>query len=607
MRRHLLAAALIASSVAIVGTAPAYAAPAAPTLSNLSTSVAGHVTGTVTAGPDAESVWVCWHDCQINTGNTDGGWVPLGDVDPEKQTRSVRFDLPTWGFADGNVSARACPTSPGLDQCLDRSEITTSEVMAATDVIPTVTWGSDTTIGHNSDGSYQAASATVSDPDGGGRLNVLWDYTSPEWGKTKMTVPVDHSGSTPLYVGDGVGTFTLYRCPDYHDFAYRCTYYRDQSSPTTEVDHAQVATNFTVEPISSQSPNSQVTFKTYKQGSWELDWTGSLNNTEVISGSTGGTLTSGGIASFEIPGEGLPEGIINFNGTLSVVDPDFGPYSDRFYGYLVIDRTGPIVGSVVASRTEIHPLAIDALAKYRTTRIQASDTSALDADEHVEIRNSSGTQVRMLEADYQGGPAKALWDGRNDAGAVVPAGSYSIAFVDSYGNRSIARRTVTVSSTRGVLKVFKKTVSAAGSKQDKYVGRCSTLKSPASRGWSGSLGYFANTRCGSTTSAASAVGTVNAIRIPSAVGYNNLRIDTYGGAARGWRSSASSAYFNQSTLKWTTFRTVRGGLGTHTGTIVPLEQYVDAGRWVVWEFGTSNFNRYDVKSFTVVARYYVWQ
>jgi len=605
MRRHLLAAALIASSVGIVGTAPAYAAPAAPTLSNLSTSVAGHVTGTVTAGPDAESVWVCWSRCQVNTFLTGAGWIPL-----DAATHSADFDLPTWGFSKATVTSVACATAPSSGSTCasgDFSATVESAPLTPTDLIPAVTWPSDTTIGHNADGSNQEASASVDDP-AGGKLNLDWHTENPKTGSSDLITAVSHPGSTQLNLGDGVGYFRIFRCSEFS--SYDCTYYPTQDSAQTTVARGAMTTYLNPAPITSTSPDSLAAITTDKHGTFQVDWHVSSNGQEVagLTGSASGTLTSGGSTQITIPGAGLSDGEVTVDGVMTVNDPDFGPFSAAISNTLAIDRTNPVIEGMSVSLTEIHPRAIDALMKYQASTIKVHDDTQLDYNDKIEIRNASGTRVRLLRPSITSGTEeRAVWNGWNDHGAVVPDGTYTVASVDSYGNRSALTRTIKVSNARGVMKVFKKTVSAAGSKQDKYVGRCSTLKSPASRGWSGSLGYFANTRCDSTTSAASAVGTVNAIRIPSAVAYNNLRIDTYGGAARGWRSSASSAYFNQSTLKWTTFRTVRGGLGTHTGTIVPLEQYVDAGRWVVWEFGTSNFNRYDVKSFTVVARYYVWE
>ncbi|MDO7868860.1 hypothetical protein [Nocardioides jiangxiensis] len=603
MRRHLLAAALIAGSVTVLAGTPAYAAPAAPTLTDLDTSVAGHVTGTVTGGADAQSAWVCWGHCHVNTGQTGDWWIPL---DPS--THAATFDLPTWGFSEGEVGAVVCSTAPPKGaSCDSYSTQTLSDTLTATDVIPTVTWPTDATIGHNPDGSDQQASVTMDDA-GGGSLRVVWSYQNENGDNALVTVPVAHTGSTQLALADGVGTLTAYRCSEFN--GYDCVYYHDLSSPQMTVARSSQPYYLSAPAITSTVGTSHATLPTSHHGTFQATWHVSADGTEVSgsAGSASGPLADDGSAPIDVPGSGLPDGDLTVEGTIAIDDPDFGPSTTAFSGSLLVDRQGPAIEGLTVTRTGIHPTAIDALASYRTTTIKVHDDTQLDYADKIVIDNASGAQVRVLEPEVDSWlDEHAVWDGRDEAGDVVPDGTYTVSAVDPLGNRSDLHRTVAVAHTSGVLKTFSRTVTAGGSKVDGFVGRCSNLKSPASRGWSGSRGYYANTRCRSTRGDDSVVLTVNGIQLPQAVRYGSFRVDTYGGASRGYGGSqAALSYHRASDGDVVSTRTLGSTLGTHTGTSVSTTPLLLANRVVLWSLGTANFNHYDVKSFTVTARYYAW-
>lgn len=604
MRRLLLATALITGSVTVFAATPAYAAPAAPVLSGLDTSVPGHVTGTVTGGADAQSAWVCWSGCHINTGLTGAGWIPL---DPA--THSATFDLPTWGYTDGEVKTVVCATAPTTgSNCAagDVSPSVSSATLTATDVVPTVTWPTDTTIGHNPDGTDQQASVTVSD-SGGGTLLVDWTYSEPETGDNDLTTTVAHDGETQLNLADGVGHLRLFRCNVYNSDP--CTHYDLDSAEMTVARQSQVL-YFTAPAITAAADPSHAVVPTGKHGTFQASWHVTADGQPVAGsdGSASGTLADDGGAPIDVPGAGLPEAEgLRIEGTISVDDPDFGPSTSSFSGYLVVDREGPAIEGLTVTRPAIHPTAIDALASYRTTTVKVHDATQLDYNDKIAITNASGVQVRLLEPEIDSWTDEhAVWDGRNESGSVVPAGTYTVTSVDTHGNTSALSRTVTVSHASGVLKTFKKTVSVGGSKVDSFVGRCSTLKNPASRGWSGSRGYYANTRCKSTRTNDTVVLTLHGQQLPTAVKYGSFRVDTYGGASRGYRGSqAAISYHRASDGEAVNTRTLGGTLGTHTGTSVSPSSLL-RGRTVLWSVGTAKFNHYDIKNFTVVARYYTW-
>ncbi|TCJ24143.1 hypothetical protein [Nocardioides jejuensis] len=604
MRRHLLAAALIAGSVTVLAGTPAYAAPAAPVLSDLDTSVAGHVTGTVTGGPDAQSAWVCWSGCHINTGLTGAWWIPL---DPS--THAATFDLPTWGYRDGAVSTVVCATAPSPgSNCSsgNASPAVYSDTLTATDVVPTITWPADTTIGTNPDGTTQQVSATLSDT-GGGKLTVDWTYSEPDAGDHDLLTPVAHNGTTQLNLADGVGHLRLFRCNDYNSDP--CTHY-DVDSAQTTVDRESETLYLSSPAITSAVDPSHGSLPTNHQGAFQASWHVSADGQE-IAGSTGaasGTIADDGSAAIDIPGAGLPEGYdLRVDGTISIDDPDFGPTTRPFTGSLTVDREGPAIEGLTVSRTSIHPTAIDALASFRTTTIAVHDDTQLDYQDKIAIHNASGVQVRVLEPEVDSWfDEHVVWDGRDEAGDVVPVGTYTVTSVDPLGNPSGLSRTVAVWHSNGILKTFTKKVTPAAAKVATVRGRCATLASPASRGWTGSIGYYANARCRSTSNGDDVASTVSAVTLPTAVRYRDLHVDTYGGASLKYRASAVIGYWNDAAGEWKAMHQIGGTVATHAGITVTATPYVDGHRTVHWLLGTAKFNRYDVKTFTVTARYYAW-
>lgn len=602
-----LAVLIIAAAVSglpIVATDAAVPAPPV-TVSDLDVSSPGHLTGTVTT--DAPFVWVCFNNCRLSSGQTnDGQWLSV-----PADTHELDFDLPTWGHSEGKVIVRGCSVAPpAWEACAAPSYSVPSDVLIPTDLVPTIAWPTDTTIGRNGDDTPQQVGMAVSDPGGGGNLKLVWSYVDP-WTRIPggQSVPLAHEGPATLDLEDGVGTLRVYRCAIANVSA--CTSYTAPGNPTVTVARgAMRATLASATVITSGTPDNTATIRTDHSGDYTLDWSIEQDGVTVpgSEGRDAGTIGEDGTITFTIPGAGLPDGHLTVAGQLVVDDPDFGSYSSPLTteAALTADRAGPAYENLTVSRTTIHPKAVEALSAYRWVGISIKDSEQVNDGDRVEIRNTAGATVRHL-VPWAATSLLGLadWDGRDDAGVVVPAGSYTVVAVDALGNPSPITRTVTVSHAKGVLHTYRRTVSAAGSTIDKYVGRCSTLRRPSLRGWSGSLGYYSNSRC-RRTSRASTVSTLNAFRLPrtSAVRYLDARVDTYGGASR--RVPRSHGLIRLwAADEWTSFEEVSRRVGTHTGPRRPGA--VDGDRWVVWNFATALGNRYDVKSFTVTARYYSWQ
>ena len=199
----------------------------------------------------------------------------------------------------------------------------------------------------------------------------------------------------------------------------------------------------------------------------------------------------------------------------------------------------------------------------------------------------------------------ATWDGTGDDPYPVIGGTYTIGVIDISGNVAAPTTTVAVSDLRLIRTTYRRTVTASGSKVAQYVGRCSALRTPARRGWSGSLGYHANDRCGRHSWRASAVSTAHRIRLPAAERYLNIHVNTYGGAARSRPRSRAIVRYRTTSDTWVGVHAITGSLGTRAGPTLSTNGLVSRNRSFRWGVASAYGNRYDVARFTVVLHYYV--
>lgn len=271
-----------------------------------------------------------------------------------------------------------------------------------------------------------------------------------------------------------------------------------------------------------------------------------------------------------------------------------------------VDTHGPVVTSTSLSKPYVRPEAADAASQSITISAYGPDAALNDT---FVLVDAAGEPMRYLTTWVEPGVARhAFFDGRHQDGTMLPSGTYAIQLRDAGGQTSTT--TISVPVQRLVAKTFKTTVTARGSKVDQYVGRCSTLRTPASRGWSGSLGYYANARCRSTRWADSAVATQHRVVLPVAASYVDVQLSTYSGASRGYgRSQAVMLYDNPSETAAVASRTLGATLATRAAARVPAAKVlrtVNGRRHVYWEVATAYGQRYDVKSFTLTVRYKVW-
>jgi len=602
--RSLPAAIAIAAALAVPLTAlvPAYADPPAdPVFSSLDSSVAGHLTGTITSAGVPE-IYVRF----ANTAGVQYRHVTLaGDSDS--------FDLPTWGYAGSTtIYAYAClTTAQTAGEC---STPTPMGSFTPTDVTPTVTWSSDTTIGP----ADQVTVTGVTDT-GGGLLFAQFDNDVPIPDPPRFAL-VDNAVAN---LEDGFGQIVGFRCDDLNPD--QCASF-DAQSPAYDVRQQLHLTYDTVTKITAGHPDTSVQLHVIRPGTYDLTWHLAFpagTDPGVSDSVTGGTITGTDLAPITIPGAALTtSGSYLLEGTLTVHGSDAGFDGDYVLDLdgspavsptVTVDRTGPSLTSVTASPTTIYPRILHN-STYRSWTTFAIFGTGLPNVVAAKLYKRTGTgdtfqRTLTIKPGVNSLHGTAVWTGLLSGGVPAPAGLYVVKFEDSDGNASSRVGSVTVSSKKLVTKTWTRTFSPAGTLADSYVGKCSTLREPSLRGWYHSFGYYANTRCASQTSKDSLISTLHVTFLPKAVQYVDIHVNAYGGAARAKPGSkARIRYLTTSTdpaKQWASTRTISSTLGTHAGYTRSTSGLVFKDRSFGWGIYTGFGYQYDIKSFTVVLHYKV--
>jgi flagellar hook capping protein FlgD len=586
--RHLALPTLIAAVIALgTLTAPASAAEAPPfEVSAIDTSTPGHARGTVTT--DAAYV-------RTQLFNADMGVVTGATFRPvSADTRGASFDYQTWGLEDGSfVTVRAC-TGAADYTCGPESTVE----FTPSNVAPEVTWSEVDKVSPDNPPYV----ITVSDPQGDGSTLMAFFRTGRE--------TVNRSGDTTLTLPgqDGTGQIEIWRCgtPSY------CVPTGVVSPEITARRRlwavATLSTSGPLRPDADEKPDATMSVSTELAGDYTLDWWVEATNGTPLPGvgETGIPVTLGALTPHALPIDltGLTSGTRYVRVRLTGDFDGFGELSgvsSRDDGWLVVDVTPP-AGAVSVSSKSLYP--------YRDGY---QDTVAVDlgvtnerVDAQLEVLDDEGQMVKKFHESQSLG--EFTWDGRVTGGGDAPAGNYTFraTLTDDLGNAAVYEGgPVTVSSKKLVTRTFRKTVTAAGSMQDKSIGRCSVLKRPSARGWAGSFGYYTNTKCDGTWDK-SVVVTMHAVKVPAAHSYGTFNVSTYGGAAKS--RPGSYLFLDQLTKKgtWGDKDTRLGyQLGAHRGPTHQAAAYLYGGRSLVWSVYTGLGAAYDVKGFTVTMSYQV--
>lgn len=583
VRRVLWVVAVLAAVVStVLVSAPAHAAaPAIPSVSGLSTNVPGHLTGTV-ASAGATYVMITGESAGKPQSTPSTKVVLAGGPTP--------FDIPTWGLSGTSyLRVDACtegPTPEDLPTCTGGVYLSASFVPK--DIVPSVVFSGDTTIGPG-----QSVSVTADD-QGGGILAAEWRYNNLPYGERSQ---LDQHGTTEIQPTlNGPYELVVVRCAS---LGGPCASFSPKVAKLYQVYLYAPLTNIAVAPVNLAHPTTALLAKTVLHGQYDVHWTLTSGPwTQVLSGDVlDQPIGSDGTLTAPIDGSTLADGSYTLHATATIRDPDFGTFADQSIPDMnvQVDRVPP-EATLSVQRPTIYPQVADA-------RYPASTTISVTGADVVSVMILSGTTaVRTLPKD--GSPI--AWNGRYASGALAPAGAYTVVAVDQAGNPASATGQVSVSPLRKVAKTWTKIVSARGSMEDRYVGRCSTLRNPSARRWRGSLGYYANTRCGTQTAKASAVQTLHVAYAPAGYEYRSIRVDVYGGPARGRpKNRAVMGYVNNRTGEILRSTVVKGPVGWHQGTAIPTRDALFRDRSFGWVFGTAYRNRYDVAKFKLTVAYYV--
>ena len=281
----------------------------------------------------------------------------------------------------------------------------------------------------------------------------------------------------------------------------------------------------------------------------------------------------------------------------------------------------PERGALVGTATG--DLWVDATAPELRTRISGDllfpvRDGFLDHLE-VEVADEYGLENVMIDlldrgevvaSVYRGSPTEnPYWIRGLVKRESLPSGTYTVRIsgLDRVRNLATDRYRIRVDDRQRVLRTYHKTVPAARTVVDQYVGACSSLGPAAGRGWAGSLGLYSSP-CRSDRG--EIVLTVHGLRVPFSAGDPRrwITVSTYGGAARGEGSAyIVHGWFRAKDDKFIQRRQFNGRLRSHASWSVPPSEVlrnIDGKGMVYFQLGLTGGSRYDVKSFTIDYPYF---
>lgn len=586
MQSHVRIVMLVAVLIGAMGLTVAPAS-AAPTITTTTTKGQVHATAT---GLSADY----YYHFVIMAG---GGDEPLAASDSVQANGdgTTSATLPTWGI--GSEAYLALLRCANQDCSLGGTALVAEAPITPVDPGPTVTWDSATVVGPDSPGY----TVNIDEADGGGALAAYATHHSGEreavsdQGTTLLTFPESRNES---------GTVTLLRCQD--ETYQVCT-------PVTESPEIAIRRSLRAHVYGDQLPGEagpdgfSILMFTDDPGEYTADWWLEAEGTDTRLAGVGAT---GVPVTFPIDGRQawVP---LSFAGARSS-----GPVDLR----VRLARTYPGAGIITGLSEDDLSFTLNALAadSFRVSRsvfyprpdgyldkvaVSARTTEAVPSE--LQVLNRTGVVVRR----YPGARTTShrfTWDGRTGSGKFADAGLYTFRlrvtdWRGGYQYFTIGR--VTVSLKRLVTRTFVKTVSAGASRYAARVGRCSTLRTPASRRWAGSEGLYSATKC-RRGAAANSVRTVHKLVVPAAVRYQRLALSVYGGAAKARPASQLQFDLRRRTGHWAGHdMRLPHHLGNHATGSYAAAPYVTVSRRVHWAVKAVNGSRYDVKSFTIRLTY----
>ncbi len=461
-----------------------------------------------------------------------------------------------------------------------------------------VTWPAATTI------NPSTATYTLQISDVGGPGDLM-----AEWQGEPQAIP--HAGTHNFaFNTDGTGVITILRCnpdcvPAGVESPILVVYRALQVNPGATWTPAPVggSANVTVQVV----PDLGTATATVD---WSLLETVTPGSNVLATGSASVAQLANGDLPFTVtPPTDLPEGTYGLMVSVQATVSGLGVLSGTLTEPAALIVDNPPTVTVETTETLFYPF-IDRYLDRLHYRFMVSEPATVS----LRVIDATGSRVRGLVTRSVAADTwiDEVWNGRDRRNRYLPAGVFRVVAraTDTAGNVvEMISPEVTTSNAKLKMLTSTKTYTAKKTLNDKFVGACSSLVSPSSHGWSGSLGYYSQTRCKRMTNNASVVVGAHAWWIPEAVSgkYGKLKISAYGGGARGTRSAyAVMGYIRASDNEFLNRVQFPAGVGWHAGQSASVAPFVrfDAGRpFVVWNVGLTQGSRYDVKSFKVQIGY----
>jgi hypothetical protein len=345
----------------------------------------------------------------------------------------------------------------------------------------------------------------------------------------------------------------------------------------------------------------------YSEGTYDIAWRLEADGAPIGPTGTKHGRVDNHAAPFQVDGTALTDGTYDLLGTIDLTLDAGGVQNAEFSGQLKVDRTGPAVTSITVSRPTIYPMLQTAAYPGSVVFTLTGDIGSVDYDYRIEIAKGAVKPYAFMPSDQTDGRHLVTWSGDIGwTGPHAPPGIYTLAAYDQYDNPSAVTAQVTVSSLHFVSRVFKTTVTARRSLENKFVGKCATLRSPSLHRWKGSLGLYTNTKCKSRSFQKSGVQTVHSIKVPaSAGGYGAITVDTYGGAASSRRrSTVVVAMVSKKNKLLNRYRTKSKVGRTNAYSFFVNQDVVWPDHTIAWVVAPARpGDRYDLRSFVVTVKY----
>jgi len=190
-----------------------------------------------------------------------------------------------------------------------------------------------------------------------------------------------------------------------------------------------------------------------------------------------------------------------------------------------------------------------------------------------------------------------VWNGRTTGGSVVLGGTYYARVTATNGTDPADSNngpSFVVSGKKLTEKTFTKQVTAVGSMEGKFAGRCSQTRQPGLKLGAGSLGYYSNTKC--TTANQDFAVSFHSLALPTSFRTGQARLSAYGVAVKAGSTMKMGFAGDQYPVK------IGSAKGWHTGPWVPAARSIEGNR-LYWIAAAENGNRYDIKYFKITYTY----